>query len=371
MKKIYVLLITALVLFTLSACKKKEPEPEVIVHDYYFQDYIDVKIFGADGYAIAKYYPKEFDVKDFKTEEDYIKVRKVMNNMIDKIAFTKNAGLTNGETIYYGTTKDFKLTEDIDICLDPVPITIEGLPEVKDVDIFGPNVATFYGLEGTNKVVYEFPKINDLPEEILNNLSYRISIDTSKVEANTTVLRMTAEISNELLRQYDCSSTEEFFVVKGYNVTTKGEKVLRNIVTPIVFSNNNKGAIRTKLNEALKVYLENKGVNYYEVASVQQSRYTSDPFIYKVGSIVRSRDEKVCSFVNLQMTELKETINVQEITGGTREAYDKCYSADEDIVIKVSWTQAEDLDIYEEPTDEDLDQLLEDFSNQLENAVNQ
>ena len=122
----------------------------------------------------------------------------------------------------------------------------------------------------------DFPETSTFSAELKENLEYSISPQTDdKLEINSTILSITAKLSDELLLNPDTDykTTDMYFKKHGYVVNLSGEKVLRNIVMPINFEQVDHQLILDTLKDRLSEEPITVGeINYYfeRVGSVQQ-----------------------------------------------------------------------------------------------------
>lgn len=280
MKKIIAILLISLSLISLVGCNK-EPEglnPDRSTnHKYDFINYLKLDTVGPNGAAIIEVKISDFNVTDFETESDYIAVRKIMEKIVDSIVFDKSENLTNGDIITVGIAENFDTSiVTVDMNLEPIKLQVENLPEPVELDLYADENVSFFALYDTKDVYADFPETSTFSAELKENLEYSISPQTDdKLEINSTILSITAKLSDELLLNPDTDykTTDMYFKKHGYVVNLSGEKVLRNIVMPINFEQVDHQLILDTLKDRLSEEPITVGeINYYfeRVGSVQQ-----------------------------------------------------------------------------------------------------
>lgn len=278
MKKILILLLCFL---CLTGCKKKVEEEPVVTYDYDLMDYINLNYIGPDGYAELDITVKDFTAKDFKTEEDYIKMKKLIAAVYPHMIATKQENLTNGDVIQVGVSSSFdtKQIGDLSIDLNVKEIEINNLPSPKILYLFDENNVVFYGLANTSKVYYYFPSSTSLTKEMQENLIYDIQIDDQTVQKDKTVLSLKAGLDSNLLESSEKYGTDyRYFGSQGYIVELEDEKILKYVVQESALANADKKIIR----ESLEPKIKEIGVDGYDFQQIMTIQKTKTPFKYYV-----------------------------------------------------------------------------------------
>ena len=275
-------------LFMLAGCKKEEEV--VITYDYDFYDYIDVDFIGPDGYASLDLNLKDFSASDFKSEADFIKMKKIMNSLFDDIAASKYEDISNNDVIQIGVLNTFDQTElgDMSVNLNVHEITVSGLKVPKTLDLFAPENVVFYGLEGTKRVYYYFPSSSAFTKEMKDNLKYTISIDDETVERNKTILTLNADMDSNLLsseRRY--GTITRYFGTNGYVIETDGERTLKATINPSALE----GLSKTVLRAAVEAPVKELGVEDYDFKQIMCIQKADVPYEYYVVALFSKPNE--------------------------------------------------------------------------------
>ena len=278
MKKIFTTLLVALMVFSLTACKKKEEGP---VYDYDYIDYLDIVYVGPNEFADLEISLKDFDSDDFESDTEYIKIKKFMTNLFPFITADNTENLSNGDVINIGINSEYERTDtDLNINLGVHTYQVQGLNEAIYLDLFDSNVVTFYGLTGTADVLYKMGDKSVLTQEVKDNLNYTITIDTEEVEEKSSIMSVKASLSDSFLRTTRYSDTETYFKSLGYIVDVESERALKNTVSNKAFEQiTDTDIVKNQLEEKIKAQGDIDGYEYAEISNVQK---TSKAYIYDI-----------------------------------------------------------------------------------------
>ena len=277
-KKILTTSLVALMIVGLSACKEKEPEGPI--YDYDFTDYLDISYVGPNEFADLEISLKEIDSDDFDSDTEFIKIKKFMTNLFPYVVASKTSEITNGDVIQVGISSEYtEGTGDLNINLEVHSFEVNNLPDAVYYDLFDNDTVTFYGLEGTSDVLYKVNQKSTLSQNIKDNLSYTVTIDTDEVEAKVSVMSIKATLKDSFLKTTKYSDTETYFKSLGYIVDLEGEKALKETVSYKDFEQlTDKELIKEQLSEKIKEQGDIDGYTFSEISNVQktQKAYTYD-----------------------------------------------------------------------------------------------
>lgn len=327
MKKIFILLLCFL---CLTGCKKEIEEDPVVTYDYDFLDYINLNFVGPDGYAELDITISDFTAKDFKSEEDYIKVKKLITTLFPSIKASKSENLTNGDVIQVGITSGFDTSQtgDLNINLNVHEIEVNGLPDPKTISLFDENNIVFYGLSGTSKVYYYYPSSSLLTNEMKDNLIYDIQIDDQTVQKDKTVLTLKAKLNQDLLESDEKYGTENrYFGAQGYITELSDEKILKTVVYESAFANADKKVIR----DALEPQIKEVGVDGYDFQQIMSIQKTKTPFKYYVVAKYAKETKEIYIKYSVSMAYVDNSLAVYSLSresttdiAFTTKAYEDC-----------------------------------------------
>lgn len=277
MRKVFTTLLITLMVFSLAACKKKEEGP---TYDYDFVDYLDIVYIGPNEFADLEITLKDFDSDDFKSDTEFIKIKKFMNELYPFIVADKNANLTNGDTINIGISSEYENTNtDLNINLGVHTYQVQGLKDAVYYDLFDTDTVSFYGLEGTKDVLYKINEKSTLSQNIKDNLTYTISIDTDEVEEKISVMSIKASLKDSFLKTTKYSDTETYFKSLGYIVDVETEKALKNTISNNEFESiTDVDTVKAQISEKIKEQGDIDNYQFSELSNVQKTEkaYTYD-----------------------------------------------------------------------------------------------
>ena len=276
-------------LMILTGCRHEEPEPE-IVYDYDYIDYLDIEFVGPDGYASMDINIADFNAADFKSESDYIKMKKIINSLYDDVVASKYDEISNNDVIQIGVATTFDISElgDMSVNLGTHSITVSNLRPPKEMDLFAPENVVFYGLEGTKKVFYYFPTGSAFSNEVKENIKYIISIDDDTIEKNKTVLTLEADMSPALLNsQRKYGTIKRYFGSNGYVIEPVAERTLKMTVNEDALETLNKSVVRKEMEDRIRENGEIDGYVFKQVMSIQK---TDIPYEYYIVALYSQVD---------------------------------------------------------------------------------
>lgn len=154
------------------------------------------------------------------------------------------------------------------------------MPDAAYYDLFGEDTVTFYGLEGTSDVLYKVNQKSTLSQNVKDNLTYTITLDTDTVEEKVSVMTIKATLKDSFLKTTKYSDTETYFKSLGYIVDVDGEKALKETVTNKAFEQlSDKDLIKNQLTERIK---EEGDVDGYAFAELNNVQKTDKDYIYNI-----------------------------------------------------------------------------------------
>lgn len=297
-KKILSVLTVLLVLTALSACNANQGRGDKYTYD--FKDFMNIEIFGPEGEAYIQITPKEISVADFSSEDEFIKVKKVIDQLnLSYIPGSNNSsGLTvsKGDHIRTGdmivikpttsllSSDKIELAKSIDLNIEQYDYVVEKLPETKKIDLFSTDIVNFYGLI-TNEVVYVVNKDNpNISDEIKDNLVYKVTLSDKEVKEGQTIMTVQTGLKDELIKNNNYYNLGIYYAKHNLSVQYSTEKVLNKVVNPINFDNLNEKS-RELIRKTLYKYIKNNiDYNIENIANIQQlaSQKGDDPYKYYV-----------------------------------------------------------------------------------------
>lgn len=262
-------------------------------YTYDWIDFMNISVYGSDGVAYIEVTPKEIKASDFQSDADYI----AMKNTLDKLNLSYKAGSNNSASkltvtpdsnLKAGDVVTFALTTTVDSSLNmntqEYEFRIPTLSQSSTIDLFGEDDVIFYGLDGTSEVYYEFTKNTSFTDELQKNLIYTIKTD-GKVEADKTILDISADLDNTFLKEGGYTSFAMYLSKFGYEVESYStQKVLHNVATPIDFNTVRTDKVISALFEKIeKAEISLKGSSTLnQIASVQKLYKDTDEYTYYV-----------------------------------------------------------------------------------------
>lgn len=346
LRKAVILMASALMTVGTVGCSKKTETPALNAnrgtdYTYDFINYMDVSFLGNDGSGSVEVTPKDISVKDFESEDDYIAVKKLLEEIdltykpatgdseevtSEYFSVTPAENLSNGDIVTFAIDPDFKNESNVSINLEPYQYQITDLGNQAQLDLFGESNVIFYGLEGTNEVYAAIKEDSDFPEELKDNIQYKITPDSQKLEVDKTILSIDASLNDEFLKQDDADyrNLSEYLLKKGYQSETSKDKVLTTIVGPTNFNKvANKKNMAAAITKAIQENLENSDP-VYSLVNIQRSttaeedpeQTSVDRYTYYVIFWVRNADtgESKLKAAQVRMVEVDGEMQVLEVT---------------------------------------------------------
>lgn len=288
--------LAVLAVISMSGCRRKRPlddsertpnETRGTNYTYDFADYIDITTYGADGLGKIEISPKDLNASDFKSDADYIAVMHDLDLM--KLTYTEGStgGLTvtpssnlkNGQIVTISVNVN-KSDLQSDINIEPYEYRIEGLGEGTTVDLFSPDLVTFYATKD-NSLYYHIVNNNAVTQELADNLVYTVKADDSVMEANKTIIHCTVSMNTDFLSNNGYVSMSQYLSKHNQNAeATEKDLVLANVIDPIDFNSVDTAA----LSDALYATLGKSDELLSKICSIQQSdQYAnSSPYSYTI-----------------------------------------------------------------------------------------
>mgnify|MGYP004572831715 FL=1 len=293
-----------LVTGTLTGCRLKSQKKEISKNDpdyvinanrttegynYDWIDFMNISVYGSDGVAYIEVTPKTVSANDFQSDEDYIKMKKVL----DTLNLSYKAGANNSNTkmvvnpdsnLKTGDVVTFSLTTTVDASLkmntQEYEFRIPTLNDSSTIDLFSEDDVIFFGLQDTNELYFKFTGNTSFSDELQKYIIYTIKPD-SALKEDATVLTITAELSNDFMKSNSYPSFAMYLSKYGYEAESfSTQKVLHNMATPIDF-----GTVRTdKVVSALydkvsTIEINSKGESQVnQIASVHKLNRDTDPY---------------------------------------------------------------------------------------------
>lgn len=243
-------------------CKPKEPEEpnakRPTDYEYDFVDYLDIKAYGPDGQGIIEITPRNYSASDFYTEQEFIKVKSLMDqlnltyiqgeeNKQSNLYVSKTEGLNNGDVIEIGIDeKKWKGTTDLDINLSMYEFVVSSLTEGQKLDLFNNESVIIYGLADTNAVyAQKTPKTATLPKEIEDHIEYSVSTSETNLVPDVSIVNITATMDEEFLKNpvNPYYNIDIYLKKHGYDYVSSGQTVLDEVIEPLNFTQSTSNAI--------------------------------------------------------------------------------------------------------------------------------
>ena len=297
-KKLLTLTLIICSLLSLVGCNANQGRGDKYTYD--FKDFIDINIFGAEGQAYIQITPKEISVSDFSSEEEYIKVKKVIDalnlyyipgsNTSAGLSVSKGNGIKSGDMIIISLNSNFlnnekaTLAESIDLNIEEYDYIVEKLPELKTLDLFSSEVVNFYGLS-TDEIAYIINKDNNnLSDELKQNLMYKITPSSTPLKEKQTILTVQVGLDENLIKSGNYYNLNIYFAKQNLSVEYSTEKVLNKIIMPIDFNNISASTLDNIRKTLYKYIKENLDYNTESISNIQQfkSQEENEPYNYYV-----------------------------------------------------------------------------------------
>ena len=289
MKKIMIRLLAGVMCLSLCGCIRRKPhipnEKRGNEYTYDFIDYVDIHVFGQDGDGYLEVKPKDISVRDFMSEGEYIGMKKDLDRLAlyliqgkdyytSNLSASKSTGLSNGDIVTLSIR--FKEPLLMDINIEPYEYTVEGLGELKSIDLFGKKNVTFFATK--DGMCYAHVLGKDMPEDLAENILYRISSDGT-LETGKTILSVEADMDEGFLEEKEYHALKIYLAKNRLKGDTETEKVLNTIVDPINFSGLASAAVESALYDRL---YQEEGSYLGKVCSLQKlpRQISEEPYGY-------------------------------------------------------------------------------------------
>ena len=226
---------------------------------------------------------KDYTAKDFATEAEYIKIKKIMDqlNMVyipgednrnSQAVISQKTGLHNGDVITLSLNPKAKYDlGDMPVNLEPFEYRVTELTEGKDIDLFSDDAVIFYGLDGTDIVgAYSIAETSSLPEEIGEYIMYTAELSDRKetnLRENGTVIKVKAAMDQSFLDKQDYHNLDIYMKKHGYSYLSETETTLDLVLKPFEFD----AVLRSETEAALAEYFYGKTAATYSETYVIDS----------------------------------------------------------------------------------------------------
>ena len=256
-KKLLKTILAATMILGMVGCGSRNKEPaepnanrKTEGYDYDFIDYIDIKAYGPDGKGILEVTPKNYTAADFRSEQEYIAIKKLMDelnlsyiqgveNKKSNIYISNVTNLSNGDVIQVGITEKWKGSTDLNINLNTYDFVVDTLTEGQDIDLFNDESVIVYGLKDTNQVfAQKTPKTATLPKEIEDHIQYQVSTTETNLVENVSIVNITATMDEEFLTNPDNPyyNIDIYLKKHGYDFVSQTQTVVDKVITPLEFT---------------------------------------------------------------------------------------------------------------------------------------
>ena len=264
-------------------------------YKYDFINYMDIHLYGYNGAGFLEVQPKDFGVKDFSEEADYIAVKKAIDSMnlylipgapdtTSYLNVDKATDLSNGDVITFSLKDSYKGDNSaVSLNTEPFQLLISGLGDPTEINLFDETSVEFYGLAGTDEVYANILNNGNLPKEFTDHAQYTITPDSTPLEADKTILDISVDMDKDWLDENDYHTVDVYLGKNKYKADTTGEKVLMTVLDPIDFGKDNTQKIAEAMFNAIRDTDSGKGIQ--QIGSVQQLDSSSgsyDPYTYTV-----------------------------------------------------------------------------------------
>lgn len=301
-RKLKAILASILCLFMLAGCFGGANAGRGSDYKYDFIDYINIEVFGSNGNGYLQITPKEVSIYDFESEEEYIAVKKVLDQLsmyyIPGYGKSGNLKVSQGEKLKNGDMVNISisgsllnssqsLASSINMNVESYDYIVDGLKDPVYIDLFSEDNVNFYGLS-TGEVVSVINENSTLPKELLNNIGYQIVPDSTPLKEGQTIMTIRVGMDTDFLTSGNIPYyTMDIYLSKnGFRTDYSTEKVLTTIVDPIDFDTFRAETMENTLFTAIqKAEEESRGFSSIEkVLNIQQleSQQKNDPYSYLV-----------------------------------------------------------------------------------------
>lgn len=241
-------------------------------HEFDIADYINISDFGENGDGYVKVTEKDFDADDFKSDADYIAVKKTLDQMnLNCIAgpseesnssssvaikMTDNTHISNGDKAVISFSKPDK--KYADMCFDKIVYTVSNLKSLNQIDFFSPqNVVVFALPTGDLKTCV---KGNAMDRELRDAISYSASYEDpdEKIEQGKSVVDVQASLSDDFRNanpQYP--DLKEYLAEHGQKAKTSKSFVLKNLISTVNWDTVDRDELKALLTNVIESAMRN------------------------------------------------------------------------------------------------------------------
>ena len=202
-----VVLVFSVLLIVVNVYEEKKRKEYIISRTVIFNESdLSFGFFGYDGYGVTdgildrtKVYNALMPALGFEKED--INTRPILKDIYEhiNITFSKKNNLSNGQEITVSISVDESCLEEYDIYFDDMEyqVTVKGLDEIKDVDIFENLYVDIVENNGVNSVTWDYLGMDDL---IIKNY-ITIHPDCNLNYGDKFVLSINADRAGELRKE--------------------------------------------------------------------------------------------------------------------------------------------------------------------------
>lgn len=330
-KKLMILFLSVFLLFSGGCRRNRKPnERRGTNYRYDFMDFIDINIYGENGSGYIEVHPIDINLEDFENEYEYINVKKDLDtfNMYfkkgdavsTKLKLSKTEGLSNGDIIRISLSGVKRGNTYSDMNVEPYEYVVDGLGELKQIDLFDPNFVTFFATN--DGYLYSHIKNKNMYEkELTENIQYKISTN-DMIQAGKTVLFIDAFVPEEYLVANGYNVMDVFMTKLGYKAWTHNERVLDDVLDPIEFGAASSMEVERVLYEYL--YLT-EGQSLVKICNLQQTprQKSAEPYCYMVLFSLKEGD--YVSYFRKQVKMVYVDGEYVVLEGGNRESTSEEY----------------------------------------------
>ena len=360
-------LLAAGMILNTAGCSKKPQEyvpngNRSAEHSYDFVDFIDIKAYGPDGKGIMEVTPREYTVADFDTEQEYIAIKNLMDdlnlvyrqgedNRKSNIMISKTEDLKNGDIVQIGIdTRKWNKDAGIDINLEAYDFVVDQLTVGSSIDLFNDESVIVYGLSGTNNVfTLKTPKTATFPKEIEDNIVYSVATEEKNLVPGVSIANISATMEESFLMNPDNPyyNIDIYLKKHGYDYVSKTQTVLDQVIEPIRFGEN--------INASVEDYLTQQFVG--KTVETWSRSYVID----RIGNIQQQKNREGIDRYNY-------TVTFHAVSANEEETYEDAFRntmylwiiGNQIVMTEVTpFTLANEISVIENPVNDDMDVLAQ------------
>ena len=323
-----------LMLLTVTGCSgDKDPNADRCTDKQYdFVDYMDIEVFGGDGNGYLQITPKNINVNDFDSEQEYIAVKKLLDEMdltsipdghaSRYLKISQSSELSSGDEVVIKIRDAKEENLSVDMCIHPYTYVVPTLEESENIDLFDSNIVTFYGLSGTSELGYIINNNSGLNEEITSNLVYEMSCKDKELIKDETILEVTVDIDSDYLNDPDSlyHSLDVYLAKLGKKAETSKSKVLTNIAVPVELKTYTASEISSFLFDSLNSLESENGRTLIQIGSIQKlnTQGKNDPYSFVIVYQTEEAGENKVYTANVRMCDLNGELVLVNLERGSR-----------------------------------------------------